>query len=68
MGSNKYCLHVFSNGKRIRFLRSNDVPPVGDEIRLSREDFYKVVRAVWCFDEKDENGQRVNIEVKKVRV
>jgi hypothetical protein len=68
MGSEKYWLHVFHNGKLIRYLSSNDVPPVGDEIRLDKESFYKVERAVWCFDEPDQNGQRVNLQVRKIRI
>ena len=68
MDSRKYWIHVFCNGVRIRYLSSNDVPPVGDQLRLAPEKFFKVVRAVWCFDESDQNGQRVNIEVKKVRI
>lgn len=45
----------------------NALPSVGDELRQSDRDFYKVMKICWCLDESDELGQRVNIGIEKVR-
>lgn len=38
-------------------------PRVGDEIRLSENDYYKVTSVVWVFDEPENEQTRVNIGV-----
>lgn len=37
------------------------VPRVGDELRLGEHSYYKVVAVVWVFDEPNSPYQRVNI-------
>ena len=44
------------------------LPNVGDEIRASRRSFFKVVKRVWCLDEPRTLGQRVNIQLEKVKL
>ena len=42
------------------------VPRIADEIRfggVGNERFYKVIRIVWVYDEKEWSGDRVNIGV-----
>lgn len=46
---------------------SDHLPRVGDEIRKSSDEFYVVKRRVWCLDERHGSGDRVNIELVKVR-
>lgn len=43
------------------------LPRVGDEIRASRTQFYEVLKVVICLDEPGSYGQRVNIELKKLK-
>ena len=43
-------------------------PRVGDEIRLSREVYYKVKRLIWCYDEPEAVFARLNIEVELIEV
>ncbi len=58
---------LLPSGKRILLPKNSmdALPNVGDELRASPKSFYTVVSIVWCLDEKDEFGQRVNIGIKK---
>ena len=42
------------------------IPRVGDELRFGENDFYKVTKLVWIYDEPDCPMQRLNIGVVKV--
>lgn len=43
------------------------LPRVGDELRANSKTFYRVKRLVWCLDEENVEGQRVNIEIEKIK-
>ena len=59
-------IHFFSENK-IRFKKAMcHVPGVGDEIRLSDEEFYTVKRIVWCYDEPEQLYGRANVEIERI--
>lgn len=62
-------IHWIVGSKQILLPKNslNALPRVGDELRASDKKFYTVVRLVWCLDESDEFGQRVNIELKRAK-
>ncbi len=58
-------LHFILNNN-LQFIRYTDhVPRVGAEIRLTADEFYKVIRVVWCYDE-GQDWDRANIEIIRV--
>lgn len=58
-------MHFILDGRLIAARRGNGTPRVGDEIRNGEGEFYRVLRVVWVYDERDSGGQRVNIELEK---
>lgn len=64
----KFRWHIIVRNQLYRITHHNYVPRVGDEIRLDRDEFYLVERIVWCCDESDELGERVNVGCKKIKV
>ena len=42
------------------------VPRVRDEVRLDEDRFFTVTRVVWCLDEPEYKGGRVNLGVEPV--
>ena len=56
----------------IAYKTASICPRIGEEVRLtlngSDETFFKVVQVVWCFDEPNVIGQRVNVGLKKIKV
>ncbi len=43
-----------------------EAPRLGDEIRLNIDEYYKVIKVVWCYDEPSAIGERVNIGVEDI--
>lgn len=62
-------MHIFINNKYHSYNLTRFVPREGDEVRLAKGKYYKVIRIVWCFDEDDclMEKYRCNVELKKVR-
>lgn len=47
--------------------RLEHIPRTGDVVRLSGTVYAKVLEVCWCMDEYSDEGQRVNIAMKKVK-
>ncbi len=55
-------------GKTLAIMRRLEhIPRTGDVVRLSETRYAKVLEVCWCMDEHSDEGQRVNIAMKKVR-
>lgn len=59
-----YKVHGFLDGKQVVDLAMHGVPRVGDTVRLAGEKYVKVTGVVWCLDENNIEGDRVNIGLK----
>lgn len=46
-----------------RFMRH--LPAKGDTIRLNEKTYVIVTEVIWCIDEDDRDGQRVNLRLEK---
>ena len=66
METKKILIHFLQGRKLITKKLTSYVPRVGDEIRLSKERFYKVTYAVWAYDEDESSFERVNLEIEKI--
>lgn len=56
-----YKVHGFLNNKRVLQRRLEHLPRIGDTVRLDEKRYVKVTEIVWCMDEDESEGQRVNI-------
>lgn len=63
----KLRIHFMCGNKRVGDKVSYFAPRVGDEIRLPIDNFYKVERLVWVFDEDDNIYSRLNVAVSKIQ-
>lgn len=66
MTDREFLLHVIheKTGSKLAQPLRRSVPRVGDEIRLNEDSYYRVVRVIWCYDERVKDGlERVNIGV-----
>lgn len=55
--------HIFVDQKRKGNRIMNHIPRVGDTVRVSETTYGKVYEVVWCFDETNPIGERVNIGI-----
>ena len=60
-----YKVHGYIDNKRVINRRMQHLPRAGDEVRFSDDKYYTVNQVVWCLDEDDTEGQRVNIGFEK---
>lgn len=58
-----FCVHVFVDGDINSTPVMNNIPRIGDTIRISNDKYCKVTEVIWCFDEKNDIGQRVNLRL-----
>ena len=58
-----YKVHAYLDGKKVIDWRMEHLPRLGDEIRFSKDRYSIVKQVVWCMDEKDDEGQRVNLRI-----
>lgn len=61
-------IHFIENDAHISKVFTSHVPRVGDEIRLSKDKFFRVIRVVWVYDEPEFPFERVNVGVLSVGV
>ena len=61
-----YKVHGYLDGKRVINWRMQHLPRTGDTMRFSEEKYGTVKEVVWCMDEKDDEGQRVNLRIESV--
>jgi hypothetical protein len=58
-----YKVHAYLDGKKVIDWRMQHLPRLGDEMRFSSDRYGIVKQVVWCTDEKDDEGQRVNLRI-----
>ncbi len=63
-----YKVHGYLGGKRVINWRMQPLPRLGDEVRISDDKYGVVKQVVWCMDEDDKEGQRVNLRIEKLNV
>lgn len=56
-------VHAFLDDKRVLNRRLEHIPRAGDIMRLREGQYGIVTEVVWCMDEDDSEGQRVNIRI-----
>ena len=61
-----YKVHGYLDGKRVINWRMQHLPRLGDEMRFSEGKYGTVKQVVWCMDEDDDEGQRVNLRIVSV--
>ena len=66
MHKNKTMIHFILKNKLFTKISAYHVPSKGDEIRLSKNKFYKIIKLVWVYDEPDSLYERVNIGIKEI--
>ena len=59
-------IHCYLDGKRTGGFIYQGVPRVGDTIHFSGERYGKVTEVIWCADEPQADGQRVNLRVESI--
>lgn len=59
-------VHGFLDGSKVINWRMEHIPIVGDTMRFYGERYGKVTEVVWCMDEQDREGQRVNIKIESI--
>lgn len=59
-------VHGFLDGSKVINWRMEHIPTVGDTMRFSGERYGEVTEVVWCMDEQDREGQRVNIKIESI--
>lgn len=58
-----YKVHAYLDGKKVIDWRMEHLPRLCDEMRFSKDRYGIVKQVVWCMDEKDDEGQRVNLRI-----
>ena len=58
-----YKVHAYLDGKKVIDWRMEHLPRLGDEIRFTKDRYSIVKQVVWCMDEKNDEGQRVNLRI-----
>ncbi len=61
-----YKVHGYLDGKRVINWRMQHLPRCGDTMRFSDENYGTVKEVVWCIDEDDKEGQRVNLRIESI--
>lgn len=56
-------VHGYLDSKRVIDWRMEHIPRVGDTMRFHGDVYGKVTEVIWCMDEPDTEGQRVNIRI-----
>ena len=59
-------VHGFLDGVKVIDWRMEHIPLVGDIMRFSGERYGEVKEVIWCMDEQDREGQRVNIKIESI--
>ena len=57
--------HIFLDGKLYAQTILNNLPRLGDTIRIDISTYAKVTEVIWCFDEDNTIYDRVNLRLKK---
>ena len=60
-------IHGFLNGERILNRHIAHLPRNGDTIRIDEDVYVKVTEVVWCLDEDDSGGARVNLRLEDLQ-
>lgn len=55
-------VHAYLGSNRVIDWRMEHLPRMGDTIRLHGDRYATVTKVVWCLDEADGRGTRVNLE------
>lgn len=58
-------IHAYLDNKLVLNRQIPHIPNVGDTMRLSDTIYAKVTELIWCMDEDDKFGVRVNIRMIK---
>ena len=61
-----YKVHAYLDGKKVIDWRMQHLPRTGDTMRFSEDKYGTVKEVVWCMDEDDKEGQRVNLRIESV--
>ena len=61
-----YKVHGYLDGKRVINWRMQHLPRTGDTMRFSEDKYGTVKEVVWCMDEDDKEGQRVNLRIESI--
>lgn len=56
-------VHVFRDGELIGVNRIEHLPRCGDTVRCGQDQYFIVKEVVWCWDENDAEGTRINIRL-----
>ena len=56
-------VHGYLDGKKVIDWRMERIPRIGDTMRFHGDKYGKVTEVVWCMDEPNHEGQRVNIRI-----
>ncbi len=56
-------VHLFFDNKKVIDWRMGNIPRCGDTMRFRGEKYGLVTEVIWCMDEDEREGQRVNIRV-----
>jgi len=62
-----YKIHSYLDGRGPMIRRIPHLPRVGDTVRLSSETYAEITEVVWCFDEAEHEGQRVNLRLETLK-
>jgi len=57
-------IYYYVNGERYAYRRRNQIPRIGDEVRLNNA-IYKVALVVWIEDQKPDYNNHVAIELEQ---
>lgn len=60
-------VHGFLDNKRVINHQMEHIPRVGDTVRFSEEIYGTVTEVIWCMDEKNYEGQRVNLRIEAMK-
>ena len=56
-------VHGFFEGKKVIDWRMEHLPRLGETMRFQNNKYGEVTEVIWCMDESNDEGQRVNIKV-----
>lgn len=64
----RFHVHIIEikSGKHLLRPIMRSVPRVGDELRISDKNYWKVNSVIWCLDEDDSPYTRINLGVEKI--
>ena len=58
-----YKVHGYCDDEMVLKCRMAHLPRLGDTVRLAGERYAKITEVVWCLDEPNDEGQRVNLRM-----